>query len=162
MRSVPTPFRLLVCATVLLALTSCDSDGGTSVKSQLLGTVHRDRLFTNDPDHPAPQNRTEGPIVLEHGKRFSIAMLENASARLEWSASDPQPAGYLKAVGTSTEDTSGNKHAVGGGYTLYFTFQGAKPGTARIVFTNYCGTHKNTGCYSPTLQNTVTYRVTVR
>ncbi|MFI9723813.1 protease inhibitor I42 family protein [Streptomyces sp. NPDC052396] len=161
MRSISTPSRLLACAAVLLMVTGCDSDDATSGNTQSLGTVHRDRIFTNDPNHPTPQNRTEGPIETEHGKRFSIAMLENASARLEWSASDPQPAGYLKAAGTSTEDTSGNKHAVGGGYTLYFTFQGTKPGTARIVFTNYCGTHKNTGCYSPTLQNTVTYRITI-
>ncbi|MFI9724399.1 protease inhibitor I42 family protein [Streptomyces sp. NPDC052396] len=161
MPSVPTRSHLLVCATVLLALTGCGSDGDPAGTDQSLGTVHRDRLLTDDSDHPTPQNRTEGPIEIEHGKRFSIAMLQNASARLEWTAST-QPADSLKALGTSTEDTPGNKHLDGAGYTLYFTFQGTRPGDARIVFTNYCGTHKNTGCYSPTLQNTVTYRVTVR
>lgn len=122
-----------------------------------LGTVHQDRAYSKDLD------RTEGPITVKRGERFSIAMRQNISARADWSVAKPGPsAAVLRKVGESSYQTAREKELVGGGHTKYFTFEALKAGQTRIVLANSFGTDKSAGGYSPDLPRTVTYRVTVR
>ncbi|MEU5029815.1 protease inhibitor I42 family protein [Streptomyces milbemycinicus] len=122
-----------------------------------LGTVHQDRAYSKDLD------RTEGPITVKRGERFSIAMRQNISARADWSVAKPGPsAAVLRKVGESSYQTAREKELIGGGHTKYFTFEALKAGQTRIVLANSFGTDKSAGGYSPDLPRTVTYRVTVR
>lgn len=122
-----------------------------------LGTVHQDRADSKDLD------RTEGPITVKRGERFSIAMRQNISARADWSVAKPGPsAAVLRKVGESSYQTAREKELIGGGHTKYFTFEALKAGETRIVLANSFGTDKSAGGYSPDLPRTVTYRVTVR
>lgn len=122
-----------------------------------LGTVHQDRTYSKDLD------RTEGPITVKRGERFSIAMRQNISARADWSVAKPGPsAAVLRKVGESSYQTAREKELIGGGHTKYFTFEALKAGQTRIVLANSFGTDKSAGGYSPDLPRTVTYRVTVR
>ncbi|MDT0548849.1 protease inhibitor I42 family protein [Streptomyces lonegramiae] len=122
-----------------------------------LGTVHQDPAYSKDLD------RTEGPITVKSGERFSIAMRQNISARADWSLAEPGPsAAVLRKAGESSYQTAREKELVGGGSTKYFTFEAVKAGQTRIVLANSFGTDKSAGGYSPTLPRTVTYQVTVR
>ncbi|MES4906646.1 MULTISPECIES: protease inhibitor I42 family protein [unclassified Streptomyces] len=122
-----------------------------------LGTIHQDRADSKDLD------RTEGPITVKRGERFSIAMRQNISARADWSVAEPGPStAVLRKVGESSYQTAREKELIGGGHTKYFTFEALKAGQTRIVLANSFGTDKSAGGYSSGLPHTVTYRVTVR
>lgn len=122
-----------------------------------LGTVHK------DPNDTSVRDRTEGPITVKPGERFSIALRQNVSARADWSLGRPRPsAAVLRKVGESSYETAREKELVGGGHTKYFTFEALKAGDTRIVFANSFGTDTSAGGYSPDLPRTITYRVTVR
>lgn len=122
-----------------------------------LGTVHQDPAYSKDLD------RTEGPITVKSGERFSIAMRQNISARADWSLAEPGPsAAVLRKAGESSYQTAREKELVGGGSTKYFTFEAVKAGRTRIVLANSFGTDKSANGYAPTLPRTVTYQVTVR
>ncbi|OMI33637.1 protease inhibitor I42 family protein [Streptomyces sparsogenes] len=122
-----------------------------------LGTVHK------DPNDTSVRDRTEGPITVKRGERFSIALRQNVSARADWSLGRPRPsAAVLRKVGESSYQTAREKELVGGGHTKYFTFEALKAGDTRIVFANSFGTDTSAGGYSPNLPRTITYRVVVR
>lgn len=122
-----------------------------------LGTVHQ------DPADSKALDRTEGPVTVRSGERFSIALRQNISARADWSLAEHGPsAAVLRKVGESSYQTAREKELVGGGYTKYFTFEAVKAGQTQIVLANSFGTDKSAGGYSPDLPRTVTYRVTVR
>ncbi|MEU9796500.1 protease inhibitor I42 family protein [Streptomyces sparsogenes] len=122
-----------------------------------LGTVHK------DPNDTSVRDRTEGPITVKRGERFSIALRQNVSARADWSLGKPRPsAAVLRKVGESSYQTAREKELVGGGHTKYFTFEALKAGDTRIVFANSFGTDTSAGGYSPGLPRTITYRVVVR
>ncbi|GAA2368644.1 protease inhibitor I42 family protein [Streptomyces cuspidosporus] len=122
-----------------------------------LGTVHK------DPNDTSVRDRTEGPITVKTGERFSIALRQNVSARADWSLAEPRPsAAVLRKVGESSYQTAREKELVGGGHTKYFTFEALKAGDTRIVCANSFATDTSAGGYSPGLPRTITYRVTVR
>ncbi|MCQ8773652.1 protease inhibitor I42 family protein [Streptomyces telluris] len=136
--------------------------GGGTDRSPL-GTVYQDRPPAYERGRPKPLDRVEGPLEVLRGGRFSIAMRENISARQTWNVSGSGPdEAVVRPQGTSTHQTAREKEAAGAGYTKYFTFEAAGPGTTTIVLANRCGTDPARGCYSATLPRTVTYRVSVR
>ncbi|MER6145052.1 protease inhibitor I42 family protein [Streptomyces sparsogenes] len=166
-------FALLLTGLALCA-AGCESGQGSPAESEGpssssspsptsdptptgLGTVHK------DPNDTSVRDRTEGPITVEAGERFSIALRQNISARADWSLAEPRPsAAVLRKVGESSYQTAREKELVGGGHTKYFTFEALKAGDTRIVFANSFGTDTSAGGYSPELPRTITYRVTVR
>ncbi|EME99672.1 protease inhibitor I42 family protein [Streptomyces mobaraensis NBRC 13819 = DSM 40847] len=173
----------LGAALLALALTACGGGGGDHgaekgngkgdrevgggdhdrQRPTGLGTVHEDRMPPYDPARPNPRDRTEGTLTVRHGERFTIAMRESASARLNWSLSTPGPdRDVARPAGTSSYQTAREKELIGSSHALYFTFEAVGTGTTRIVLTNRCGTDRTSGCYSPELARSVTYPVTVR
>ncbi|MGI5336364.1 protease inhibitor I42 family protein [Streptomyces sp. CA-181903] len=149
------PTRIAATAAVaLLTLSGCDDNGRPE---DGLGTV-----YTVEPRSDEPLDRVEGPASVDHGKRFSIAVLTSASARREWKPAEAgPPGGVVRPAGNSTRQTKEQKESDGSGYTMYFTFDAVKPGKTKILFTNRCGDRKQR-CYSPGALRTLTYRVTVR
>ncbi|MEH6372751.1 protease inhibitor I42 family protein [Streptomyces sp. KLMMK] len=150
-----------IAGLAVLVPLAAGCGGGTDESP--LGTVHQDRPPAYEPGRPNPVDRIEGPLEVRRGERFSIAMRENISARQNWNVSGSGPdEAVVRSKGTSTHQTAKEKEAVGAGYTKYFTFEAAGPGTATIVLANDCGTDPARGCYSAGLPRTVTYRVSVR
>ncbi|MEU1788002.1 protease inhibitor I42 family protein [Streptomyces sparsogenes] len=178
MSTVTRRLSALLVSCLALSAAGCDSGKGSPAESKGpsssptsspssspapdpkptgLGTVHQDRADSKTLD------RTEGPITVKAGERFSIALRQNISARADWSLAEPRPsAAVLRKVGESSYQTAREKELVGGGHTKYFTFEALKAGDTRIVFANSFGTDKSAGGYSPDLPRTITYRVTVR
>ncbi|MBH1935948.1 protease inhibitor I42 family protein [Streptomyces sp. AV19] len=147
------PVAPVTAVLLLLTLTGCGGD-----RDDPLGTVHEERTTTDD-----ARDRVQGPLRVKRGERFSLALRENASARREWRPVVPGPPGdAVRAAGTSTHRTKWEKEAAGAGHTKYFTYEAVKPGDTRIAFTNRCGTDTKSGCYSPGLPRSLTFRVTVK
>ncbi|MFI1970498.1 protease inhibitor I42 family protein [Streptomyces cinnamoneus] len=155
--------RALARTVGLAVLVSLAAGCGGGAEESPLGTVHQDRPPVYEPGRPKPVDRVEGPLEVRRGERFSIAMRQNASTRTEWNVSGSGPdRAVVRPKGTSSHQTAEEREAVGAGYTKYFTFEAAGPGTTTIVLANRCGTDPSLGCYAAGLPHTVTYRVSVR
>ncbi|MET9070671.1 protease inhibitor I42 family protein [Streptomyces sp. NPDC004232] len=127
-------------------------------------------------DEPAPVAHPTGEsrITAKVGERFTLTVHENASTREHWYLSDPRPdTAVVRDRGRHSVSDSGDKHLVGGGGSLTFTFEATGRGSTRIVLTHCtfattCGdgdgtpAPASTGPYRQTAPESVVYTVTVR
>ncbi|MEU2930023.1 protease inhibitor I42 family protein [Streptomyces sp. NPDC007251] len=107
--------------------------------------------------HPTGESR----ITAKVGERFTLTVHQNASTREHWYLSDPRPdAGVVRERGQHSSSDSGDKHAVGGGSSLTFTFEATGKGSTRIVLTHctFATTCDEDGGGTPAPASTAPYR----
>ncbi|WP_079172931.1 protease inhibitor I42 family protein [Streptomyces monashensis] len=120
--------------------------------------------------HPTGESR----ITAKAGERFTLTVHENASTREHWYLSAPRPdTAVVRDRGQHSASDSGDKHLVGGGSSLTFTFEATGRGSTRIVLTHCtfattCGdgdgtpAPASTAPYRESAPERVVYTVTVR
>ncbi|MEU9475512.1 protease inhibitor I42 family protein [Streptomyces sp. NPDC048191] len=110
--------------------------GGVVAAVALLTLVAGCGSGTDEPvpvAHPTGESR----ITAKAGERFTLTVHENASTREHWYLSDPRPdAAVVRERGQRGTPDSGDKHVVGGGSSLTFTFEATGKGSTRIVLTH--------------------------